>query len=137
MGYKLSQEEKEWRQNKVKELNGELRFKTVEDLKLCEEYEQIFGRKISVTGLYSGLSKLMKEFLGETSVVNNRNSKKQKGLNGEKSNYLVYVKGIDTPWAGFETEEEVTSFLAKSGILGNVAVFKKAPVKIDYKVTIE
>jgi len=53
----------------------------------------------------------------------------------EKCTYLVYLK--DGGVFGYDTIDEVKQFVINSGIIGNVCVFKKAEVKINYNIEIK
>jgi hypothetical protein len=124
---RLTQEEKDWRIEKGQMLIGKFGKITADGIRECELIEEaarVFGKHMTLTGMITGLKN-----------VANLPKRARKGSNVnlcEQFQYLVYVKDIGT--SGFNSEEEVKEFLTKSGILGNVRVFKQIPTSIEYNI---
>ena len=125
---KLTDAERIWSQEAVKRClrNGKISSAKIRDLGLCEEFKNEFGRKIKIPGLYSRFSKMNPQYRGG-----------KKANVAEISNYLVYVKATGQI-GGYETEEEVKTFIETNQILGNdnIRIFKHMPTKVEYKITI-
>ena len=127
---RLTDAEKQWSLDAIAKLDGHISVKKITELKMPEECVRLFGRIIGASGLYTRLRVMA--ISGGTYVKKGKDKKPEQVF--EKSQYLVYVQGMGV--SGFETEEEVKSFLEKSKILGNVRLFKFVPVTLKYEVQI-
>ena len=127
---KLSDKEHTWSQEAMKRClnsSGKISGKTIASLNLCEEVKQKFNKKISVAGLYSRFNNMNPQY----------KHKRRKGNAIEISNYLVFVKPTGQT-AGFETEDEVKTFIETNQILGNsnIRIFKYMPTTVKYEINI-
>jgi len=125
MRYQLSTEEKNWNAEAIHKClkNGKVSLSEINKGRLCDEFKKKFGRPIAPQSLYNRLYRYMNP------------SRKTKKKQASQSNYLVFVK-LTGQCAGFETEEEVKTFIEQNQVIGNnsLRIFKYVPVNVQYKV---
>ena len=124
---RLTETEMQWSQEAIKKcmINGRVSASEIKNQKICDDFKKKFGRTISVSGLYNRFYKMSPGY-------------RRRGTNpAEISNYLVYVK-VSGQIAGFETEDEIKTFIETNQVVGNnnIRIFKHVPVSVEYKVKI-
>jgi len=126
----LTPAEVAWSKKVIQDHGGRPTLRQIEDENMTKYCLEKFGRKCGPSALYQRFHKMTSDMGIQTSSPKGQH-KTEKIL--EKSNYLVYIKNGGVK--GFETEEEVRSFIQASLILGSITVFKKVNVAIDYKIS--
>jgi hypothetical protein len=124
---KLTDEERLWTEEAFKRIGSVASHARIRDNNLIAEYKKKFGKKITEAALGSRFTKLA----ARTGTVTPRGKGKIDKV-FEKSPYLAYLKNGGV--YGFETEDEVKAFIEKSGILGNILVFKRMDVEVKYDI---
>jgi len=132
-GPKHSEEEVVWAKEVIAtKLNNDIKGAKIRDLKILEEYNAKFNRHIGGAGLYTWLRGVQNPDLKYK--PGSSKPKETKLVFGAK--YILYINSSNI--CGFETQEEVQSFLKNSMILSTqtISLYEKKDITIQYDIKI-
>ena len=131
-GRKHSDEEVIWAKAVItKELDGRVTRRGITEKRLSKRFRVKFGRMLAMEGMYYWFQQVMNPNRG----CRGQNKTKNPTKVFERSKFIAHIKNVGM--FGFDTEDEVKTFVQTSSIVAGVDLFKRIGVDIEVKVNIK